>query len=60
VTRRAKVVTVHYHELVPMLLDEIQKLSAKAAEDRQRLSSLEQKMQAKNANCSFVNASRGD
>jgi hypothetical protein len=55
-----KVVTVHYHELVSMLLNEIQKLSAKAAEDRQRLSSLEQKMQAKNANCSFANASRGD
>ena len=59
-------VTVHYHELVPMLLNEIQKLSAKVAEDRaerlsfqQRLSALEQKMQAKNA-ASLANASPGD
>jgi len=59
-----KVVSVHYHELVPMLLNEIQKLSAKVAQDRasfeQRLSALEQKMQAKNANCSLANASPGD
>ena len=57
---------MHYHELVPMLLNEIQKLSAKVAEDRaerlsfqQRLSALEQKMQAKNA-ASLANASPGD
>jgi len=33
-----KVVSVHYHVLVPMLLNEIQKLSSKVAEDEQRLS----------------------
>jgi len=59
-----EVVRVHYHELVPMLLNEIQKLSAKVADDRaervsfqQRLSALEQKMQAKDANRSLANAS---
>jgi len=40
-----KVVSVHYHELVPMLLNEIQKLSVEVVEDRvsfeQRLSALE-------------------
>jgi uncharacterized coiled-coil protein SlyX len=69
-----KMVSVHYHELVPMLLNEIQKqaqqirrLNAKVAEDRaervsfdQRLSALEQRMQASNANCSLAKASLGD
>ena len=62
-----KVVSVHYHELVPMLLNEIQKLSAKVADDRaervsfqQRLSALEQKMQANNETCRLANTSPGD
>src|SRR5215467_11508040 len=62
-----KVVSVHYHELVPMLLNEIQKLSAKVTDDRaervsfqQRLSALEQRMQARKANCRLANASLGD
>jgi hypothetical protein len=69
-----KVVSVHYHELVPMLLNEIQMLSAKVAEDEQRLSAertervsfeqrfsaLEQKMQARNANCNLADSSLGD
>ena len=45
-----KVVSVHYHELVPMLLNEIQKLRAKAAEDEQRISALEQRVQERSAN----------
>ena len=69
-----KVVSVHYHELVPMLLNEIQKLSAKVAEDEQSLSAeraervsfeqhllaREQKMRARNANRNLANASLGD
>jgi hypothetical protein len=41
-----KVVSVHYHELVPMLLNEIQRLSANAAEDR---ASFEQRLSAERA-----------
>jgi hypothetical protein len=41
-----KVVTVHYHELVPMLLNEIQKLSAKVAEDQEQRVSFEQRLSA--------------
>src|SRR5215469_14271207 len=41
-----KVVSVHYHELVPMLLNEIQKLSAKVAEER---ASFEQRLSAERA-----------
>jgi hypothetical protein len=69
-----KVVSVHYHELVPMLLNEIQKLSAKVAGEEQRLSAerakrvsfeqrfsaLEQKLQARKANCNLANASLSD
>jgi hypothetical protein len=42
-----KVQSVHYHELVPMLLNEIQKLSAKVAEDEQRISALERTLTAR-------------
>jgi hypothetical protein len=41
-----KAVSVHYHELVPMLLNEIQRLSANAAEDR---ASFEQRLSAERA-----------
>jgi hypothetical protein len=41
-----KVVSVHYHELVPMLLNEIQKLSAKLAQDKAERASFEQRLAA--------------
>jgi hypothetical protein len=39
-----KVVSVHYHELVPMLLNEIQKLSAKVTKDRGEIHKLNAKV----------------
>ncbi len=41
-----KAVTVHYHELVPMLLNEIQKLRAKVAGEQAKLASFEQRVSA--------------
>ena len=64
-----KVVTVHYHELVPMLLNEIQKLSAEVSEDRakreaerasfeQRLSTLERTLAVRDQNQTLAAAGR--
>src|SRR5215469_11662088 len=66
-----KVVSVHYHELVPMLLNEVLKqaeqigsLNAQIAQDQaqrasfeQHFSALEHKIEAKDANCSLAKAS---
>jgi len=63
----AKVVTVSYHELVPMLLNEIQKLSAEVAQDHaeresertsfeQRLAALEQTRAMRDQNQTLATA----